>query len=130
LIEKSIADRSEVHLAFIDLDQAYDRVPRFKLWNALKQLSINRHLLLGIIIKLYIDNTSYIKIGSHLSEPIAVNKGLKQGCGMSRICRSSPLHMEESLPTMAMKIQDSYDLEFIYDEELSFLRICTLGRSG
>lgn len=42
LIAKSIALGSEVHLAFVDLEKAYDTVPRLKLCNALQQLGINR----------------------------------------------------------------------------------------
>jgi len=59
LIEKSIAVESEVHLAFVGLDKVYP-IPRFKLWNALQLAGYH---LLGIIIDLYRNNTSYIKIG-------------------------------------------------------------------
>lgn len=69
LLEKQIAVDREVHIAFIDLEKAYDNVPRSKLWEALEIIGTDRNLI-EIINELYRDNHSYIKVGKHLSEPI------------------------------------------------------------
>lgn len=51
LLEKLIRVEQEVHLAFIDLEKAYDSIPRSKLWEKLSLLKVRRGLY-NIIKKL------------------------------------------------------------------------------
>jgi Reverse transcriptase (RNA-dependent DNA polymerase) len=82
LAEKRISIGEELHMAFIDLEKAYDTIPRQKLWEALYQLNINPQML-AIIQEIYKENLTYIKVGKCLSSPINSFKGLKQECCLS-----------------------------------------------
>lgn len=135
LIEKKIAVGEEVHMAFVDLEKAYDNVPRMKLWEALQNLKINKHLLL-IIQESYNDNKGQIKIGNQVSSSFMVTKGLRQGCSMSPLLFN--LYVEAALRQWKRNVggmgvpigedtlfslsfaddqvilaQDAYDLEFM-----------------
>lgn len=82
LIEKRAEKKKELHLAFIDLEQAYDSVPRRELLAGLREAGISSELI-AAIHHLYKDDVYRVKCGSRLSEPFRASKGLKQGCCMS-----------------------------------------------
>lgn len=82
LIEKRNSRDEETHLALVDLEKAYDSVPRLKLWQALHSLGLNPQLI-KLLKELYNDNITYVKVGSTLSQPIVPTKGLRQGCPLS-----------------------------------------------
>lgn len=135
VMEKKIAVDQEVHLAFIDLEKAYDSIPRSKIWEVLNILEVDRPLL-KIIKELYKENESYVKIGHRLSNPINTTKGLRQGCSLSPLifnayvevalrewktkCQGMGIPIgDNTLFTLSFAddqvviAQDSYDLEFM-----------------
>lgn len=94
LIEKRTAIGEETHLAFIDLEKAYDSVPRSRLWQTLKQQNVDSRII-NIIKELYTDNRAYIKQGDKFSRPLMPSKGLRQGCGLSPLLFN--LYLERAL---------------------------------
>lgn len=82
LIEKSQEMNQELHIAFVDLEQAYDSVPRSRLWAALREAGISE-ILIDAVRHLYQDDIYRVKLGNRLSEPFTGTKGLKQGCSMA-----------------------------------------------
>jgi hypothetical protein len=82
LLEKSWAFGKEVYLCFVDLEKAYDRVPRGKLWECLQEYGIDGQLLRAIK-SLYSDCKSCVRIAGKLSEQFNVSCGLRQGCVLS-----------------------------------------------
>ena len=71
-----------VYTAFIDLEKAYDRVPRDLLWSVLKEYGISGRLLVAIR-SLYNDCTSHVRINGSKSDSFGVHVGLRQGCVLS-----------------------------------------------
>jgi hypothetical protein len=71
----------EVHLMFIDLKKAYDKIPLLKLLKVLKETRIS-YTLIKTVQELYRKSLSYVKLGGFLSEGFEVTKGLRQGCCM------------------------------------------------
>jgi uncharacterized protein YfkK (UPF0435 family) len=67
---------------FMDLEKAYDSVPRKTLWKALEMKSISETLI-NIIKEIYKRNRCQIKIRTSLSQAFYTSKGFLQGCCMS-----------------------------------------------
>jgi hypothetical protein len=68
--------------ASIDMNKAYNRVNRNKLWLILENMGIH-NLLLQAIINTYTDAMDFIKIGNTTSEPFHLKAGLRQGSILS-----------------------------------------------
>jgi exonuclease III len=71
-----------VFAAFVDLEKAYDRVPRDLLWRTLHEYGIEGRLL-GAIQSLYEDCRSCVRINGAKSDWFRVDVGLRQGCVLS-----------------------------------------------
>ena len=79
LLEKSWEFANEQHICFLDLEKAFDRVPRQKMWSVIKQSGVP-HKLLRAIMSTYNDQTSSV-IGS--TEHFSVTTGVRQGSVLS-----------------------------------------------
>ena len=77
--EKAWEFAKSVYTAFIDLEKAYDRVPRDLLWSVLKEYGISGRLLV-VIRSLYNDCKSHVRINGSKSDAFQAHVGLRQGC--------------------------------------------------
>jgi len=68
-------------LLFIDYEKAYDNVNRDKLWEMMDNKIPNN--LLNNIKCIYRNTKVRIKFNDGISESIHINKGVRQGCGLS-----------------------------------------------
>ena len=82
VMEKAIERRRELFVAFIDLEKAYDRVNRVKLWEALRQTQVGEGLVRAVQ-SLYMECEARVKVGEKQSEWFNVDQGVKQGCTLS-----------------------------------------------
>jgi hypothetical protein len=71
----------ETHLFFVDLTKSYDSMPVLKVWEVLGESNIN-NTLIKALQNLY-GGTAQVKIGTKLSHPFNITKGLRQGCCIS-----------------------------------------------
>ena len=78
-MKKRFQRNQESHIAFIDLEKAYDSVPVNYLWGKMEELKINPTLIRAIG-NLYKANTLKIKINNNVSDRFEISKGLRQGC--------------------------------------------------
>ena len=83
-LEKSWKYAKEVNACFVDLEKAYDRIPRNKLWAMLLECSIDGPLLIAINL-LYIHYEVCVRVNSTTTKPFRVSVGLGQGCSLSPI---------------------------------------------
>ncbi len=81
-LEKAWEFAKPVYSLFIDLEKAYDRVPRKKLWDVLKEYGIHGRLL-AAIQSLYNNCKSCVRINGSNSDYFQVQVGLCQGCVLS-----------------------------------------------
>ena len=86
VFEKAWEFAKPVYTAFIDLEKAYDRVPRDLLWSVLKEYGISGRLL-AAIRSLYNDCKSHVRINGSKSDSFRVRVALRQGCVVS-----TPVH--------------------------------------
>ena len=84
IVEKRKEYNLETCLAFIDYEKAYDRVDRKKLWNIMEEYKIPKNLT-NSIKALYYKSKISLAQDSTNKMSIEVNRGLRQGCGLSPI---------------------------------------------
>ncbi|KAK3521856.1 hypothetical protein QTP70_018587 [Hemibagrus guttatus] len=73
-----------VHMCFVDLEKAFDRVPRGILWEVLWEYGV-RGPLLRAVRSLYNRSRSLVCIASCKSDLFPVHVGLRQGCSLSPV---------------------------------------------
>ena len=71
-----------VYMCFVDLEKAYDRVPRGLLWEVLKEYGVPEPLRRAIR-SLYSKSQSCVRVLGIKSKPFTVGVGLRQGCVLS-----------------------------------------------
>ena len=73
-----------VHMCFVDLEKAYDRVPRSILWGVLREYWVDGSLLRAIQ-SLYQRSGSLVRVAGSKSDLFPVRVGLCQGCPLSPV---------------------------------------------
>ncbi|MHB9337741.1 RNA-directed DNA polymerase, partial [Fusobacterium pseudoperiodonticum] len=82
IFEKAWEYTKEVYACFVDLEKAYDLVPRNKLWGVLEEYEINGQLL-AAIKSLYKCPKVCVRVNGIKSRSFTVGVGLRQGCVLS-----------------------------------------------
>lgn len=82
LEEKRHLENKNTYLAFIDLEKAFDTVPREKVWKGLKEKGIHQKTI-EIIQDLYETNINFIIKNNMKSVGFRTSIGLRQGGGLS-----------------------------------------------
>jgi hypothetical protein len=82
LQEKYLAKNKELWIAFVDLEKAYDRVPREVVWRALRCLGVDE-LIVSVIRAMYEDATTRVKLNGRESNAFSVRVGVHQGSVLS-----------------------------------------------
>lgn len=78
IIDNVKRENKEVYLAFLDLEKAFDRVPRDKLWKILSQRNVEKQLI-EAIESLYNNSRNYVRTNNQQSEEFLTTYGLRQG---------------------------------------------------
>ncbi|TWW53911.1 R2DM Retrovirus-related Pol polyprotein from type II retrotransposable element [Takifugu flavidus] len=73
-----------VHMCFVDLEKAFDRVPRGVLWGVLREYGVSGPLIRAVR-SLYDRCQSLVRIAGSKSNSFPVRVGLRQGCPLSPI---------------------------------------------
>ncbi|CAH9112858.1 unnamed protein product, partial [Cuscuta europaea] len=84
LMEKYRDAHKDLHLVFIDLENAYDRVPREVLWWALTRKGIS-HKYISFIIDMYEDCTTSVRTSIGRTEEFPITIRVHQGSDLSPI---------------------------------------------
>lgn len=81
-IDRARHDCLPLFCCFLDLEGAFDRVPRPLLWEVLRRLGVHGAML-GAIQSLYADATVAMNIGGRTGGVVPSETGVKQGCPLS-----------------------------------------------
>ncbi|KAK3563034.1 hypothetical protein QTP86_014091, partial [Hemibagrus guttatus] len=84
VLEGSWEFAQPVHMCFVDLEKAFDCVPRGILWEVLWEYGV-RGPLLRAVRSLYNRSRSLVRIASCKSDLFPVHVGLRQGCPLSLV---------------------------------------------
>ena len=82
IFEKSWEYGKDLFACFVDLEKAYDRVPRNKLWKVLQEYGVDGQLLRAIK-SFYCRPEVCVRVNGKQSKPFHVGVGLRQGCVLS-----------------------------------------------
>ena len=82
LQEKYLAANKRLYMAFVDLEKAFDRVPRKVIWLALGKLGVEEWLV-GLVQGMYANARSRVRVGEGYSEEFEVKVGVHQGSVLS-----------------------------------------------
>ena len=82
IFEKSWEYGKDLFECFVDLEKAYDRVPRDKLWKVLQEYGVDGQLLRAIK-SFYCRPEVCVRVNGKQSKPFHVGVGLRQGCVLS-----------------------------------------------
>ena len=97
LQEKYLAANKRLYMAFVDLEKAFDRVPRKVIWWALRKLGVEEWIV-RLVQGIYANERSRVRVGEGYSEEFEVKDGVHQG---SAHCSSSlclkPYHESSAL---------------------------------
>ncbi|CAG9137025.1 unnamed protein product [Plutella xylostella] len=82
LIEQCVEWQSELFLAFVDFEKAFDTVKWTALWSSLQRRGIPA-CIIQVIRSLYEGSTCRVVHEKELGAPIRISAGVKQGCLLS-----------------------------------------------
>ena len=88
LIDRYISRKGrKLYVAFVDFKQAFDRVDRHKLWSVLQKAGIKGKLFRSLN-QIYKHVKAQVRSNGGISDSFRCLNSLKQGCMLSRICRT------------------------------------------
>ena len=87
LIDKNVKSKPQNHRnllfsGFVDFRKAFDCIPRQKLFDKLRKEGVHGRFL-DVLISMYSNDKSAVKIDNKLTEAFTCFAGVKQGCMMS-----------------------------------------------
>ena len=111
LQEKYLQKKKNIYFAFVDLEKAFDRVPRRILWRAMWKLRINEWII-QIVKPMYVNAHSKVRITNSYSNPINVSVGVHQGSVLS------PLLFIIVMKALSREFRTGCPWELLYADDL------------
>ena len=111
LQEKHLAANKSLYMAFVDLEKAFDRVPRDAIWWAMRKLEIDEWLV-RLVQSMYKDVRSRVRVGDGYSEEFGVGVGVHQGSVLS------PLLFIIVLEALSREFRTGCPWELLYADDL------------
>ena len=88
--EKYLAVNKRLYMAFVDLEKAFDHVPRKVIWWALRKLGVEEWIV-RLVQGMYANARSRVRVGGGFSKEFEVKVGVHQqgftGCNILRLIR-------------------------------------------
>ena len=78
MIEKSEEYQLPLVIGFIDNEKAFDSIEHFSIFEALRKINVNETYV-KILENIYKGATAKVHLDNHVSEPIAIGRGVRQG---------------------------------------------------
>ena len=82
LQEKYLAVNKRLYMAFVNLEKAFDRVPRKVIWLALRKLGVEEWIV-RLVQGMYANARSQVRVGESFSKELEVKVGVHQGSVLS-----------------------------------------------
>ena len=114
LQEKYLAKDKTLYLAFVDLEKAFDRVPRKVVWWAMRKMKVPE-VLVRTVQAMYHNASARVRVGTSFSEKIKVKVGLHQGSVLS------PLLFIMVLEALSVEFKTGCPWELLYADDLALI---------
>ena len=112
--ERFLEKKKELWLAFVDLEKAFDRVPKEVLWWALRKLGVEEWLVV-VIKSMYEAATTAVKFRSGESGQFEVRVGVHQGSVLS------PLLFTVVLEALSREFREGLPWELLFADDLALM---------
>ena len=114
LQEKYLAAKKPLYFAFVDLEKAFDRVPRRVLWWALRSVGVEEWAV-KVVQGMYDNVRSRVRVNGQLSEEFGVGVGVHQGSVLS------PLLFILVLEALSREFRTGVPWELLYADDLTII---------
>ena len=111
LQEKYLGKKKNLYFAFIDLEKAFDRVPREVVWWAMRKLGVEEWLV-RVVKSLYENARSRVRVNNTFSDEFEVKVGVHQGSVLS------PLLFIMVLEALSLEFRSGCPWELLYADDL------------
>ena len=111
LQEKYLGKKRNLYIAFVDLEKAFDRVPREVIWWSMRKLGIGEWIV-RVVQSMYANARSSVRVGDSYSEEFGVNVGVHQGSVLS------PLLFLIVLEALSREFRTGCPWELLYADDL------------
>jgi hypothetical protein len=111
LQEKHLSRHKKLYFAFIDLEKAFDRVPRSVLWWSMRSLGVEEWVI-RLVKTLYDGATSCVRINGSYSENFDITVGVHQGSVLS------PLLFAIVMEALSRECRVGCPWEILYADDL------------
>ena len=111
LQEKHLAKNKKLYFAFVDLEKAFDRVPRKVIWWAMRKLGIEEWIV-RFVQAMYNNTRSRVRINNTYSDEFGVKVGVHQGSVLS------PLLFVIVLEALSCEFRTGTPWELLYADDL------------
>ena len=109
--EKFLEKKKPLYYAFVDLEKAFDRVPRKVLEWSLRELKVDDWLV-KVIMAMYMNARSKVNVNGQLGEEFLVKVGVHQGSVLS------PILFAIVLEALSRHYRDGLPWEVLYADDL------------
>ena len=111
LQEKYLVVNKRLYMAFVDLEKAFDRVPRKVIWWALRKLGVEEWIV-RLVQGMYANARSQVRVGEGFSKEFEVKVGVHQGSVLS------PLLFIIVLEALSREFRAGVPWEDLYADDL------------
>ena len=111
LQEKFLGKNKDLWMAFVDLEKAFDRVPREVVWWALRTLGVDEWLV-TVIKAMYADTATMVRLNGRVSGGFGVKVGVHQGSVLS------PLLFIIVMEALSRTFREGLPMELLYADDL------------
>ena len=111
LMEKFREKQRDLHMVFIDLEKAYDRVPRQEVWRSLREKMVPEKYV-RLIQVMYHNVLTRVRSSVGMTEAFAVNVGLHQGSALS------PFLFNIVMDVMTQEVREAVPWSILYADDI------------
>ena len=111
---KYLVKKKELCMAFVDLEKAFDHVPREVVWWALRKVGVNEWLV-NVIKAMCVGNTAAMLMKGQVSAEFEVKVGVHHGSVLS------PLLFTIVLEALSREFRQGIPCELLYADDLGLI---------
>ncbi|XP_050664207.1 uncharacterized protein LOC126964922 [Leptidea sinapis] len=111
LLEKAKSNKSNLHMVFIDLEKAFDHVPRDLIWESLRQQYVPEHYI-------YLIQDMYKSVSTQVLSPAGKGEAFELEAGIHQGSTPSPLLFNTTIDYLTEHCQRVLPWNILYADDV------------